>query len=79
MTASSFIAWRSRLHLTAKAAAETLGCSRNAIARWEAGSVRIPRYIALACAAIAQGVPPIGEPTPIYPQGYRERERNGDV
>ena len=59
MTPASFTAWRERLHLTAKAAAEALGCSRNALARWEAGTVRIPRYIALACAAIAQGVPPI--------------------
>jgi len=59
MTAASFQAWRERLGLTAKAAAEALGCSRTTVAGYAAGTVRIPRYIALACAAIAQGVPPI--------------------
>ena len=59
MTAASFVAWRERLRLNAKAAAEALGCSRTTIAAYEAGKVRIPRYIALACAAVAHGLPPI--------------------
>jgi transcriptional regulator with XRE-family HTH domain len=59
MSADSLTAWRERLHLNARAAAAALGCSRTTLAAYERGKVRIPRYIALACAAIAQGVPPI--------------------
>jgi transcriptional regulator with XRE-family HTH domain len=59
MTPASFIAWRTRLKLRANAAAKALGCSPNSITAWERGKTPIPRYIALACAAIAFGLPPI--------------------
>lgn len=59
LTPASFSAWRARLGLTVKAAAEALGCSRTTIAAYEDGVNRIPRYIALACAAVAHGLPPI--------------------
>ena len=59
MTPASFLAWRKRLGLTAKAAAGALGCSRNTVAAYERGDVRIPRYIALACAAVAFNLPPM--------------------
>lgn len=58
MTAVAFLAWRQRLGLTAVAAAKALGCSRNTIAAYEAGRTPVPRYIALACAAVAFGLPP---------------------
>lgn len=51
--------WRARQNLSQERAAEVLGCAKASIARWEKGQ-RIPRYIALACAAIAHGIPPIG-------------------
>jgi DNA-binding transcriptional regulator YiaG len=59
MTPASFIAWRARLHLNVVAAAKALGCSRRAIQSWEAGRTKIPRYIALAAAAVAHGLPEI--------------------
>jgi transcriptional regulator with XRE-family HTH domain len=61
MTADDMRDWRKRLGLDLKDAAEALGCSRNSIPRWEAGKTEIPRYVALACAAIALGVPPYGK------------------
>lgn len=58
-----------------KAAAIALGCSRTSIANWEAGEIwdtsklrsenpqrlarPVPRYIALACQALANGLPPM--------------------
>jgi DNA-binding XRE family transcriptional regulator len=59
MTPAALTAWRARLHLNQTKAAKILSCSRNSIANWEAGKTEIPLYIALACAAIAQGIPPI--------------------
>ena len=59
MTLAAFLAWRERLHFDVSDAAKALGCGRRTIQAWQAGRTRIPRYIALACAAIAQGVPPI--------------------
>ena len=59
MTPASLIAWRERLHLTVVAASAALCCGRRSIQSWEAGRTTIPRYIALACAAIAQGIPPV--------------------
>lgn len=60
MTPASFIAWRERLSLDKKAAAAALGCTRNFIYSMESGSTKIPRYIALACQAISNGLPPMG-------------------
>lgn len=59
MTGEQLKAWRSRLGYNITEAAEAIGCHRNAIASWEAGKHPIPRYIALACAAVAHGLPPI--------------------
>lgn len=57
MTPASLTAWRNGLHLNKVEAAEALGCSRNALADWEAGKYPIPRYIALACAALSYRLP----------------------
>jgi len=58
MTPASLTAWRERLGLNKSEAALRLGLSRNAYMGYEAGSKRIPLYIALACAAVSYGLPP---------------------
>lgn len=60
MTADQFKQWRERLGFTRIEAAAALGMGRNQPQRYEDGQP-IPRYVALACAAIAHGLPPIGE------------------
>lgn len=59
MTPASLTAWMARLHFNKSQACIHLGIARTTLDRYLDGSVRIPRYIALACAAIAQGVPEI--------------------
>jgi transcriptional regulator with XRE-family HTH domain len=59
MTPATLLAWRERLGFNQSEAARRLGCSRNAYLNWETGRSRIPLYVALACAAIAYGLPPI--------------------
>jgi len=59
MKPESLTKWRERLGLTKSAAAKELGCSRDSLLIWESGEHPIPRYIALAAAAIAHGLPPI--------------------
>jgi hypothetical protein len=59
MTSSSFLAWRKRLGFNKSKAALALGMSRNALMGYEDGSKKIPQYVALACAALAHGIPPI--------------------
>lgn len=51
-------AWRERRGLSVAAAARSIGCHRNAWAKWESGeSPIIPKYISLALAAVAYGLP----------------------
>lgn len=61
MTGADFKAWRVRLGFSRTKAADSLGIGRNQPRRYEDGMADIPKYIALACAAIALGIPPIGE------------------
>lgn len=56
MTADQFREWRERLGLSRTGASEALGLGRNQPQRYEEGQP-IPKYIALACAAIALGIP----------------------
>lgn len=59
MTPDSLIAWRKRLGLTQAEAAFALGCGLRSITNWEGGDSEIPRYIALACAAIKRRMKPL--------------------
>lgn len=61
MTPASLKSWRERLYgpRSIKAASGALGCSRTSIRAWESGINKIPLYIALACQALANGLPPM--------------------
>ncbi len=59
MTPASLTAWMTRQNLNKVEACASLGIARTTLDRYLAGSVVIPRYIALACAAVAQRVPPV--------------------
>lgn len=61
MTPQDLKDWRARLDLTQKAAADALGTTVRAVQMWEAGDRPISRTVALACAAVAAGLKPIGE------------------
>lgn len=50
-----FMAWRG---LSVRRLARELGTTRDRVARWLRGEAIIPRSVALACGAIAYGLPP---------------------
>lgn len=59
MKAQDFRAWRFKMDFNRSQAAAALGLSRNQPQRWEDANVDdIPDYIALACAALLQGIKP---------------------
>jgi transcriptional regulator with XRE-family HTH domain len=58
LTGEMLLAWRERMGFTQTDACVALGCSRNAWASWESGAQMPPRYIGLACDALALGVQP---------------------
>ena len=73
MTSRDFAAWRKRMGYSYAAAATALGVTRRTAIRYEKGEqpvpgnpaqvtdIVIPRAIALACAALAAGLDPIGD------------------
>ena len=61
MKPSDFKRWRKTLKLSQKEAAEALGLKRRVVQYYEKGErdgekVQIPKYIRLACSAVAAGV-----------------------
>lgn len=61
MTPADLRLWQARMGYTADKAAQALGVGRRTYFDWLAGSVRIKRHIALACAALEAGVAPVGQ------------------
>lgn len=59
MKAASFLAFRERMGWSKSKCAEQLDIDRRTHRKYEEGETPIPRNIALACAALAQGVPPM--------------------
>jgi hypothetical protein len=57
MTPAELQAWMDGLLWDKKTAAARLGIARSTLDRYLKGEKPIPRYIALACSAIAQGLP----------------------
>lgn len=60
MTGETLKQWRARNGLNQTGAAEVLGCSRTSIKNWENSPTReLPKYVALACAALSYGLEPM--------------------
>ena len=61
MTASDLRAWQARHGYTYNTAAEALGMGRTTFAEYLTREGQLPRWLALACAAIDAGLQPAGE------------------
>lgn len=58
MNAAGLEAFRERMSWSKSELAARLGCDRKTLARYLSGETKpIPRYIALACSALAHGLP----------------------
>jgi len=57
MTPDSLAAWMDRLGYNRTGAATALGISRNTLQAYLEGRQAVPRTVALACAALAMGLP----------------------
>lgn len=60
MTATDLIAFQSRMGWNRKTLGRELGISQDRLRRFLDSDQPIPRHIALACAALAYGLPPMG-------------------
>lgn len=58
MTHADFQSFIAKQHWSRKEAGAALGISQDRLRRFLSGAQPIPRYIALACSAIAMGLPP---------------------
>lgn len=60
MNAAGLEAFRERMNWSKSELASRLGCDRKTLTRYLTGETKpIPRYIALACSALAHGLPPM--------------------
>lgn len=60
MTSDDLKHWRITRVLSQAEAAKRIGCSRRGYQRWESGKSPIPKYIAMAVAAVSMNLPPYG-------------------
>lgn len=61
VTKEALTKWRTNMGYDARDCAHELGCTQADWRAWESGAIKIPRYIGLACAALAMGMNPYGE------------------
>jgi DNA-binding transcriptional regulator YiaG len=59
MKPGSVTALRKRLKLSQRAFAKALGVGTRTLSNYETGKTDVPLYVALACAALAFGLPPM--------------------
>jgi predicted transcriptional regulator len=60
MTPASLEAFRVRMKLSKSGLSSALGCDRKTLNRYLSGETKpIPQYVALACSALAHGLPPM--------------------
>lgn len=59
MTPASLAAWMARQKLNKVETASTLGIARSTLDRYLSGETAIPPVVAIACAAVAHGLPPV--------------------
>ncbi|MEQ9334445.1 helix-turn-helix transcriptional regulator [Thalassobaculum sp.] len=74
MKPGDFRRWRKSLKLSQKEAAEALGLKRRVVQYYEKGerdgeTVKVPKYIRLACSALASGVQDYGGPAKDHSAG----------
>lgn len=60
MTGEDMMRWRKTLKIKRSEASRILGMSPHTIKNYEECGVKVPLYVALACAAILYNVPPYG-------------------
>jgi predicted transcriptional regulator len=58
MTPQSLASWMARQNLNKVETAATLGIARSTLDRYLSGATAIPPVVALACAAVAEGLAP---------------------
>jgi transcriptional regulator with XRE-family HTH domain len=58
MTPADLRAWITMRNITDTEAAAEIGCSPNQLRKWLRGELSIKRTVALACSALAFGLPP---------------------
>ena len=61
MIPEQFTAWMKRLGYNQVRAAEAIGTTRQSVAKMSRGEMPVSRTVALACSAIAYGLPPMGD------------------
>lgn len=57
MKPETLVALRKRHHLTQAALARQIGVGRRSLSDYETGKAPVPKLVALACAAVAFGLP----------------------
>jgi transcriptional regulator with XRE-family HTH domain len=81
MRSQDFKRWRKSLDLSQKEAAEALGLKRRVVQYYEKGErngeeVKIPKYVRLACFALARGVEDYGGPADAAEDAKKKPKRS---